>query len=178
VCSALSDCGSARSGSASLIDDPQGWLLSPRSARPPQDGGSKAERCQLQDARFDAHALQRSQLDPVLAGHRSARKQILDAGRSGGRCFLARPTKLASISPDPVHDDRQLAGNGDDSSAQPPPLREGDAPRLQRRPALRPREQRQRCLIERARGVASPDFEIAPFRSTSPDAYFLGVSPR
>ena len=53
--------------------------------------------------------------------------------------FLARPTELGAVGPDAVHDDRQLPRDRDDGPPQAAPLRDSHAPRLQRRPPLRPR---------------------------------------
>src|SRR5436853_6396084 len=47
-----------------------------------------------------------------------------------------------------MHDDRELARHGDDRAAQATSLGDGHAPGLEHRPALDPREQRQRRLDE------------------------------
>ena len=76
VCNALSDCGSARNGSAL----PHQWPA--RLALVSEVGGGRLKmvvrrsRAAIYKSVLEARALQRSRLDPVLAGHRSARKQI------------------------------------------------------------------------------------------------------
>ena len=122
-CNAFSDCGSARNGSALNRQWPARLALVFEVGAAASRWWSDSQGLSSTGRGLEALALQRSHLD------QSSRDIDPREGRSlTGGCFLARPTKLAAIGPDPVHDDCQLAGNRDDSSAQPLPLRDGDAP--------------------------------------------------
>src|SRR6185503_5150144 len=85
------------------------------------------------------------------------------------RSFFSAPAKLGSIHPHAMHDDRQPSRHSDDCALHPTMPGNLHAPGLEPRPLVLWVISTRAASNNISRIMASPDFEIPPIRSISPD---------
>jgi hypothetical protein len=88
---------------------------------------------------------------------------------------LARPGEGCAVNPDPVHDDRQLARDGDDRPRNPRRLATAMPQALSADHRCTRVSRLSAAWLSALRTAPSPALLIEPLRSISPEAYLRGV---